>query len=107
MPMNTRHLRGLRALRDIIRELDRKSVEVSLSGQDSQDSFTDRITFSLDPSNPQTVLIIGITSKMELRISGNSIKTVRRLGDGGFKIKLADDKFKSIFLRPIPSQEDD
>lgn len=105
--MNTRKLRGIRAMRDVVRELNKKKVKVSLQGGKNQDGFTDKIVFSLVQDNSQDILVLGTQSKMELRISGDNIVTVRRLGQGGFKVKLNDKNFKFIFFAPVPQDPDD
>ena len=101
--MNTRVLRGIRKLRDATKELNGKYVEVKLVGDNSEDEFSDKVFFSLAPDSTQDVLITGAKTKLEVRLSGDSIRTVRRLNSGGFRIKLNDKKFKFLFL--IPAEE--
>ena len=99
--MNTRVLRGIRKLRYVTKTLNGKYVEVKLVGNNSEDKFSDKVFFSLAPDSTQDVLITGAKTKLEVRLSGDSIRTVRHLGSGGFKIKLNDAKFKFLLLLPI------
>jgi len=106
--MNTRTLRGIRTLRDVIVSLNNKRAQVVLvpiNPTETQQEFVDTIVFSLAPDMSQDVLITGKDTLMEVRLNGNRVVSAKRTSSKGFKVKLKDDKYKWLLLLAAEEQD--